>query len=222
MRTISGLSFVISVAALVGCASSSCPAPSALVADAGDNSAVLDRAAAWLAGSFSSAEQASTDERYFAVLLHHAPIWNERDDGRWLYVEQALAEAAGEPYRQRIYRLWVRPDGLLESTVYEMPDPTIFVGAWGTPAVFDTISPLDLTRRDGCEVVFSRILPDRMMGSTADHACPSDLRGAVYASSVVMVTADEIRSWDRGFDAGGAQVWGAEAGPYRFRRVQNP
>jgi hypothetical protein len=220
MRAIAGLAVL--TWALGGCASSSCPAPSGLSAEAQDGSAVLDRASAWLAGSFSSAEQAATDERYFAVLLHHVPIWPGRDDGRWLYVEQALADAAGEPYRQRIYRLWVRPDGLLESTVYELPDPAVYVGGWSTPAAFDAISPLDLTRRDGCEVVFDRVLPDRLMGSTADRACPSDLRGAVYASSEVLITAHEIRSWDRGFDAEGAQVWGAEAGPYRFRRVQNP
>ena len=31
---------------------------------------------------------------------------------------------------------------------------------------------------------------------------------------------DRLLSWDRGFDAAGKQVWGAEKGPYEFLRVK--
>jgi hypothetical protein len=40
----------------------------------------------------------------------------------------------------------------------------------------------------------------------------------VYTTSEVTITNDTIASWDRGFDADGNQKWGAEAGPYIFRR----
>jgi hypothetical protein len=33
-----------------------------------------------------------------------------------------------------------------------------------------------------------------------------------------MVTANEITSWDRGFDSAGKQVWGATKGPYQFKK----
>jgi len=42
------------------------------------------------------------------------------------------------------------------------------------------------------------------------------MRGASYASSEVTLTATELNTWDRGYDAGGAQVWGSTKGPYRF------
>ena len=38
-------------------------------------------------GSFSSAEQAADDEDYFDIRLEMVPIWPDRQDGYWLYVE---------------------------------------------------------------------------------------------------------------------------------------
>jgi len=38
----------------------------------------------------------------------------------------------------------------------------------------------------------------------------------------VTLTADRMVSWDRGVDAGGRQVWGAERGGYVFDRVERP
>jgi hypothetical protein len=36
----------------------------------------------------------------------------------------------------------------------------------------------------------------------------------------VEVRPDGLVSWDRGFDADGQQVWGAEKGPYVFTRSE--
>ncbi|MEM9662001.1 MAG: chromophore lyase CpcT/CpeT [Planctomycetota bacterium] len=177
----------------------------------------LARAAAWLEGSFTSAEQAESDERYFEVNLHHARIWSERDDGTWLYVEQALATNPDAPYRQRVYRVWLRPDGVIESAVYELPEPSRVVGAWRDPGSLDTLSPLSLEKRDGCAVVFAEIKSDRMVGATSEYGCASTLRGAAHATSEVTIMPDGITSWDRGFNEAGEQVWGAEAGPYEFK-----
>jgi hypothetical protein len=35
----------------------------------------------------------------------------------------------------------------------------------------------------------------------------------------VVIDANGMTSWDRGFDAAGRQVWGSEAGGYRFERI---
>ena len=57
--------------------------------------------AGWMAGSYSSAAQSQSDSEYKNIVLHMKPIWMDRTDGRWLYVEQAMQEAADKPYRQR-------------------------------------------------------------------------------------------------------------------------
>lgn len=177
------------------------------------------RATQWLEGSFSSADQAAADERYYEVILNHAKIWPNRGDGFWFYVEQAIASSADQPYRQRIYRVWIRGDRKIESAVYEMPNPEQYAGAYKDTSVLDNLSPDDLTQRVGCEVVFTELGDGYMLGETVDQACSSTLRGATYATSKVRLSKDEIQSWDQGWDAAGVQVWGAEDGPYVFKRV---
>lgn len=175
------------------------------------------RLASWLEGSFGSAAQAARDPAFRDVRLHVARIWRDRDDGPWLYVEQAMADALDAPYRQRIYQLIRRSDGALESRVFTLPSPEAAVGAWKDAGRLAGLSPSSLTERAGCEITL-RFADDAFEGATRERACPSDLRGASWASSEVTLRADRLLSWDRGFDADGKQVWGAETGGYEFLR----
>ena len=49
----------------------------------------LARLTAWMTGTFSSEAQAKDDPDYYAIRMVLVPIWTERDDGPWFYVEQA-------------------------------------------------------------------------------------------------------------------------------------
>lgn len=177
-----------------------------------------------LVGSFSSAAQADADSNFRAIDLHMVPIWTDRTDGPWLYVEQAVAEARDRPYRQRIYRLLpVRAangrDAVL-SVVHTLPgDPLAFAGAWRTPEAFEAIAPGELEVLDGCSVTLEADGPGRIHGSTADRTCRSTFGGAAYTTSEVELFDDRIETLDRGYDTDGVQVWGSEHGPYRFDRV---
>ena len=82
-----------------------------------------------------------------------------------------------------------------------------------------SFSPSDVERRDGCEV-YLQWTGDAFAGSTEGKACSSTLGGAAYATSEVVIEVDRITSWDRGYDAGDVQVWGAEAGAYIFLRKE--
>ena len=42
-------------------------------------------------------------------------------------------------------------------------------------------------------------------GATGDKTCPSELRGASYATSKVTVDTDKIISWYHGFNAEGSR-----------------
>jgi hypothetical protein len=149
-----------------------------------------------------------------------APIasWSTAKE-RWLYVEQAVAAAADKPYRQRLYRLTRRDDGSFESAVFTMPEPEKYIGAWRDTAVFDSLDRQAVRERDGCEVVL-RESGDGYDGGTVGTGCASERSGAAYATAQVIVTDGGLLTWDRGFDAGGVQVWGSEKGPYRFDRVR--
>jgi hypothetical protein len=175
--------------------------------------------ASWLTGSFSSAAQAGSTTTYRDVRLHAARIWTERSDGPWIYLEQAPAEKLVEPYGQRVLQIGRRSDGAYESRVFTLPgSPLRFAGAWKDPGKLAGLKPADLTLREGCTVTLRRAEDGSFQGGTIGKGCPSDQAGAAYATSDVLLNADSLVSWDRGFDADGKQVWGATQGAYRFDR----
>lgn len=182
--------------------------------------AELDRVAGWMEGVFTSEAQALADKDYRGISLKMTRVWTERIDGPWLYVEQALSTKLDNPYRQRMYRLNIQENGLVVSEVYTLPgDVKRFVGAGkGTP-VFGEITPKELTYKEGCAVVLKKQKDGTYKGGTVGKDCLSELQGASYATSEVVLTPDGIDSWDRGFDRDGKQVWGAEKGPYQFRKT---
>ena len=194
---------------------SSCSPKSGVATLADPNLAEVQQA---MTGSFSSATQASVNEDYYDIDLHMQPIWE--DQGRYLYVEQAIASNPDEPYRQRVYELQRKGKKII-SKVYELPQPERLVGAHENTELFNTISPRDLVEREGCAVVLRQDGAGVYRGGTRGKRCKSSLRGASYATSRVSLTGSFIQSWDQGFDAGGVQVWGATGGGYMFLREED-
>ena len=177
------------------------------------------QAALWLVGDWSSAEQAAKDQSFRDIVIHIRPIWTDRTDGMWMYVEQAMASAADRPYRQRVYQMVTAPDGTTESRVFELPgDPLAHAGAWTRPRPLDDLEPGLLQPREGCAVHLTRTSSGSFTGATRSGECATDYQGATYTMSDVTLSADELVTWDRGYDAKGVQVWGSKSGPYVFRR----
>lgn len=175
----------------------------------------------YMAGSFSSKEQAEKDSSYFNIELEMVQIWKDRTDGPWIYIEQAVAETKDKPYRQRVYQIKQRSDGKIESIVYSIPDPLRFAGDYKKEFSLLRITPDSLLLKEGCEVVLYRADDGYFEGGTIDKNCSSDLRGASYATSEVMIDRDKMITWDRGFDEKGNQVWGAAEGGYIFKKKLN-
>jgi hypothetical protein len=209
----------LQLAALLGALSLACASVEERGPHLAPVTAPLAELASWMTGSFSSEAQAAADpDGYFDIRLFMQPVWEERTDGPWLYVEQAAASALERPYRQRMYRLVEGEDGL-RVDIYELPgDPLRFAGAWREAALLDGVAVEDLAPRSGCSVYLRRSGAG-YEGSTLGEGCSSSLRGASYTTSFVTLTETSLTSWDRGFDASGEQVWGATEGPYRFLRV---
>ncbi len=179
----------------------------------------LKQLAAIMAGEFSSEAQAQADSDYYHITLKMKPMWTRRKDGYWLYVEQAVASAPERPYRQRVYHVFKHDDSTLVSQVYEMQHPQAYIGAWKNPSLLTPLTPDSLIDREGCGIYLHKTGPAVFEGSTPEKACASSLRGASYASSDVTICADRLLSWDRGWNAEGKQVWGAEKGGYVFVKI---
>lgn len=176
----------------------------------------LEKLYTYLQGAYHNKTQARTDSDFFEIHLHMTPIWTQQ--GYWLYVEQATASALDKPYRQRVYKVYRRAsDQALVSEIYTLPQPLRFAGAWKNPDLLKGLSPDSLIPRPGCEVVL-RADSKGFSGSTGAQTCPSDLRGASYATSEVVLEKKRLVSWDRGYDAQGKQVWGSQKGGYVFEK----
>ena len=171
-----------------------------------------------LTGSFSAEAQAKQDSDYLAIDLHIAPVWTERT-GQWFYVEQAQANQADRPYRQRMYRLVQLSSERFKILNYTFRNPQVFAGKWKQPEFFDDYPEEIVLIKEGCGVYLNRESFKHYKGETFGEDCFSDFRGASYATSQVEIRADLIKSWDRGWSQEGEQVWGPEEGPYRFIRV---
>jgi CpeT protein len=176
------------------------------------------KVAAMMQGHYDSRDQAAADKTYFPIALAMVPIWPQRSDGHWLYVEQAMADTPDKPYRQRVYRVYNGVDGEVVSEVYTFNEPERFVQGWRTGSLAalhrDMLQP-----RTGCAVHLREgdvVEPAVWQGATVGNGCASERSGAAYATAEVRLEAGRMSSWDRGFDADGKQVWGATAGAYVF------
>lgn len=178
---------------------------------------------AYMTGSFSSEAQSKADSNFYDIRLHMVEIQMGNETGNWLYVEQAISSAQDKPYRQRVYQVVEISLGIYESRVYEFENPLQYAGGWKDASKLSSLTFDKLILRDGCSITLkyeSELVGDnivnRFVGSTGATSCPSSLRGASYATSEVIITETQLLSWDRGWEASGKQVWGAETGGYVF------
>ena len=170
-----------------------------------------------MTGEFSSEDQAKEDSLFYDINLVMFPIWEADKSAKWLYVEQAVTKYIDKPYRQRVYRLSMAHDHIIESRVFELADPDKFIHGWTQAEIFNQINPDSLIVRQGC-AVFLKKENNCYSGSTKDDDCKSTFRGATYATSIVSICSDQVISWDQGWNKDKQQVWGAETRGYIFKR----
>ena len=182
------------------------------------HAADIDRLVGYMCGSFSSAEQAMADPDFYDLRLVITPIWKDRTDGHWLYVEQASASRMNEPYRQRVYHITKVDDTTFRSDVFDIEARERFVGAWSSPDFMGKLTPDSLVERDGCEIILYKVNDTLFEGGTEGSDCLTNYRDAVYRTSDLSVTPSMLYRWDRGYNADGQQLWGVVKGGYEFKR----
>jgi CpeT protein len=204
------LLFIVLAVAIVSCKTSQ--------NSVSKSEANMNELATIMQGTYSSEKQSVKDTSYFNISLRMVPIWKNK--GHYLYVEQALFKKQDKPYRVRIYKITQRSENEFISEIHTLKNEKEWIGKWKTPEAFDALTENEIDLKPGCGVVLHRISKNKFMGSTGEKTCPSELRGASYASSKVTVLPNEIISWDQGFDKDGKQVWGAEKGGYLFEKLK--
>jgi CpeT protein len=178
----------------------------------------LNELKAQMAGFYTSEAQSVRDKDYYNIALRMTPIWQNK--GHYLFVEQAMYDKQDKPYRVRVYKLSFNEKKQYVSEIFSVKDEKKWIGQWNNPNFYDNLQESDLELKEGCEVVLEKKGANIYEGATVKMSCPSELRGASYANSIVTISKDKMVSWDQGFDKNGKQVWGAEKGGYEFVKIK--
>ncbi|WP_421241390.1 chromophore lyase CpcT/CpeT [Aeromonas enteropelogenes] len=172
----------------------------------------------WFSGEFSSKEQANYDSRFTSAELRLMEIWRGRQGYRWVYAEQYLTQRAVRPFRQRIYRFSPAPDGRILMAELTMPMATDFAGAWHNPALLDSLTPQQLSLRQGCEIWLARTFAGEYAGHTRVGHCATNFGGAATLVQHIWIGPNSVRLLDRAYDLKGKARWGSPGEGYVYLR----
>lgn len=170
-----------------------------------------------LEGTMSTAAQAASDPNFVGVQMTTCRITlsDPQPQSVYLYQEQALADNLNAPYRQRFLQITPGDDNRINSLTFKPQNPEQWTGLCAQPNPSLNSAVLG---DPFCTVSLRASSLGGYVGSTPTGGCPASARGAVSVTNVVVLHAAGMDTWDRGFDAQGNQVWGADDVPYRYRR----
>jgi peptidylprolyl isomerase len=154
---------------------------------------------------------------FLVMSIAPAPVEGMTDT---LYVETARSDSPWSPYRRAVFQIYPYKDGhrlrTYELAVGDVSDG-VYDGMFAAPEHFPELSAdqliatidLDLTPTD-----------TGFTGATP-YPYPTGLGNAVEMTSRMTLDGDALSVADRGYDAQGAIVWGAEEdGEFFFERAQ--
>ena len=187
---------------------------------ASDSTAVVsgvEAVARHLEGVMSTAAQASRDADFVGVQMTTCRVTpsDPQPNSIYLYQEQALIGRLSAPYRQRFLQITPGNNQRIESRTFKPDRPAQWVGLCAQPEPVVAITGLG---ESVCTVSLRASVVGGYVGSTPSIGCPANVRGAVSITNVVVLHENGMDTWDRGFDAEGNQVWGADTVPYQYRR----
>lgn len=179
----------------------------------------LEMLVGFLTGTFASIPGQPGNADPTPAVVHQARLWPERPGEYWIYAEYARPGAESAPYRQRIYRFRASGDEI-HAITYRLPgEPGRHALEWRKQAPFAGVDPATLAEREGCRLRFAARHLAIFGGMTVGRQCPGDAPEVAYEISDFQVSSSSIRTWDRGFDAAGRQVWGSTEGPLELRKI---
>ncbi len=127
-----------------------------------------------------------------------------------LYAESVRTSTAWEPYRQAIFQLY-RYKGEIRLRTYDFATGSVskgvYAGMWAATEMFPEISRNELIATLDVEL---QSTSTGFTGATP-YPYPTGVAGAVEMTSSITLDGDTLSVADRGFDADGNVVWGADA-----------
>ncbi|MEO0948656.1 MAG: chromophore lyase CpcT/CpeT [Cyanobacteria bacterium J06641_5] len=178
----------------------------------------------WLTGEFDNPDQALAQPIWFVRLrLWQRSLPQGLGGQLAFFAEQANALYLDRPYRQRVFTLTPAADSAaIVVQYYACKDPERWCGAGAQPKRLAELSPVDLERLPGCELL-ARWQGDDCIAAQPPAGCHCFFEYQNEKRQVVLgfeARRDRFLSFDRGVDpVTGRALWGALMGPYEFTRL---
>lgn len=174
-----------------------------------------------LVGVMDTSTQAANNPKKSNVRMTTCKITiTQAPNSVYLYQEQALTQKLDKPYRQRILQIKPSSDNnTIESKSYKPQHPETLIGLCNKPETERILNLTDIGE-SVCSV-FLKPSQEGYTGETPPQGCPANVRGAVRITNTIILRSDGMDTWDRGYDAQGNQVWGADGESYQYRWVKN-
>lgn len=170
--------------------------------------------ASQLTGTWTSSEAVEGDVS-ISMAVAPAPVVGMSDT---LYVESVRSNATWEPYRRAIFQLYrYKGDIRLRTYNFAIGDAAegLYNGMWAATELFPELSSGDLIATLDVELESTS---SGFTGATP-YPYPTGVAGAVEMTSSVTLDGNTLSVADRGFDASGQVVWGADTNSViRFER----
>jgi len=172
--------------------------------------------AAWLTGTFETAEPAAANgtPETVRIVIVAVPKSRIASGALVLYREQAVAPKLDEPSQQRFLRLEEEGDAV-RIRAFDPKDPLIVRGKWRDPSTLALYGVDDVREKPGCAMLLKKSA-DRWEGGTQGTSCPSAGGAAGTMTSTLILSRDGFIQWDRRFDEKGRQTWASTEGGTRL------
>jgi CpeT protein len=161
-------------------------------------------------GSFSNEGQAKADTHFVKTGLQIQPIWQKRNDGVWLFVQQTDSSV-----QFQVWHYYIQDDTTLILQFLQFKEAGKAVQLNKDITQQSKLNLYHLLTRHGCEVYLKK---DKKgyTGVSAGKDCFAEIKGVEYLSENISITRNNIVKLEIGFDKEDKQVYGAVNGSYTF------
>lgn len=182
-----------------------------------ENTALLKQ---WLVGVHRSTNDV-IHGRKVNIDLQVLPIWQDRIDGEWLYIESRIVNSPNKPFLQRIMQLVATPNGLIRLYSYSIPRASDFAGAYYNPPLLTSLTQSQLSIRNNCELLIDFKVTGTFVGATKTGSCLSSYNSSPLMSTFFAVSAENISFLDSGYNESGVIVPGRLDIPVTFLKFSD-
>lgn len=130
-----------------------------------------------LTGDFRSMEKAQVGRQYDYVVVQSRPIWQDRSDGYWLYLEQFAAADDKLPAVQTVLHIYVSNNRELVCETYILTDPSAFANATRHQSQLLKLSYAGLKKSDACPLYFQQMGNAVFNGKIPEATCAVQVQG---------------------------------------------